>query len=184
MESNALLTVRTALEDYRQSGPAYATYPAWKVALSKRLLDSIMFTGEGMVAYLCRDGSVIVINDLGLPAHDEDIVIALYDLFIEWGFPREMFFTPLHAVMDWLDCDEEEAIAVADQLDLEDLSLLTRRDYDDWVAYAAAHVPAGHESLDDVVAEAHVLRLRRDAEAVDDDELPPPADDSDDEIPY
>lgn len=175
MASNALITVRAALEDYRQSGPAYASYPAWKVTLGKRLLDSIMFTGEGMIAYLCQDGSVILINDLGLPAHDAEVVVALYDLFIEWGFPREMFFTPLHAVMDWLDCDEEEAIAVADLLSMDDLSLLTRLDYEDWVAYAAGHIPAEYDSLDDVVAEARALRLRRDAETSDDE--PPPDDD-------
>lgn len=179
MMSDALLTVRAALDDYRVSGPVYAGYPAWKVELSKRLLDSIMFTGEGMIAYLCRDGRVILINELGVTVHDDEIIVALYDMFIEWGFPREMFFTPLHAVMDWLDCDEEEAIAVADQLEFEDLALLTRRDYDDWVAYAASHVPAGYESLEDVLAEARALRQRHDAEEADEDDRPP-----DDEIPF
>jgi hypothetical protein len=174
--TDGLVTVRAALDDYRRNGPAWAAFPPWKVTLAKRLMDSIMFTGDGMVAYLCGDGSVLIINDLGLSAHEDDILIALYDLFIEWGFPREMFFTPLHAVMDWLDCDEEEAIAVADQLDLEDLSLLTRRDYDDWVAYAAGHIPATCESLSAVIAEALALRERRDAEALD---APP-----DDEIPF
>ena len=174
-----LLTVRAALDEYRRTGPAYAQYPAWKVALAKRLMDSIMFTGEGMVAYLCHDGSVLTINDLGLSAHEDDIVLALYDLFIEWGFPREMFFTPLHAVMDWLDCDEDEAIAVADQLDLEDLSLLTRRDYDDWVTYAAGHIPQAYDTPDEVVAEACLLRERRDAEAAEN-----PSDDDENEIPF
>ena len=171
--TDSLLMVRAALDDYRRQGPAYATYPPWKVALAKRLIDSIMFTGDGIVAYLCHDGSVLLINDLGLSAHDEEIVVALYDLFIEWGFPREMFFTPLHAVMNWLDCDEEEAMAVADQLDLEDLALLTRHDYDDWVAYAATHIPTEYETVTEVIVEGIALRERHDHELPDaDDEIP------------
>lgn len=172
---DGLTHVRAALDDYRLAGPAYAEYPAWKVGLAKRLIDSIMFTGEGMAAYLCSDGSVLLTNELGLAVHDEEVVLPLYELFIEWGFPREVFYTPLHAVMEWLDCDEEEAIAVTEQLDLEDLALLTRLDYDDWVAYAAGHIPAEFIGVMDVVRAGQAVRDQHEYEAGADEEEPPDA---------
>ncbi|HYO88726.1 MAG TPA: hypothetical protein VER79_08755, partial [Candidatus Limnocylindrales bacterium] len=162
--SDDLIQVRAALENLRLAGPVTVELLAWKVDLAKRLIDSIMFAGEGMAAYLCRDGSVLTISDLGLAVHEDVILVPLYQLFIEWGFPREVFYTPLYHVMEWLDCDEDDAIAIADQLDLDELTLLTRHDYDDWVAYAAGHIPAACDSLADVLALAVALRDREEVE--------------------
>ncbi len=173
--SDDLIQVRAALATLRLAGPTYVDYAAWKVELAKRLIDSIMFASDSMAAYLCRDGSVLTINDLGLAVHEDAILVPLYELFIDWGFPREVFYTPLYHVMEWLDCDEDDAIAIADQLDLEELTMLTRHDYDDWVAYAAGHVPAICAELDDVLSLALALHDRQeiegDADAADVDLL-------------
>jgi hypothetical protein len=167
-----LLQVRAALENLRLTGPVTSDIPAWRLALAQRLIDSIMFTGESMAAYLCRDGGVITINDLGLTVHEVDILVPLYELFIDWGFPAEVFFTPLVHIMQWLDCDEDDAIAIADQLDLDELTRLARHDYDDWVAYAAAHIPSDCAELADVLILGTILRDRRLLEDRDDASAP------------
>jgi hypothetical protein len=167
-----LLQVRAALQSLRLAGPATTDIPAWRLALAQRLIDSIMFTGDSMAAYLCRDGSVLTINDLGLTVHEEDILVPLYELFIDWGFPAEVFYTPLVHIMQWLDCDEDDAITIADQLDVDELTMLARHDYDDWVAYAAAHIPSDCAELTDVLILGAILHDRKLLESRDDADEP------------
>lgn len=172
--SDDLIQVRAALENLRRAGSAIAAIPAWKLALARQLIDSIMFASDSMGAYLCKDGSVLTINDLGLAVHEEEILVPLYELFIDWGFPSEVFYTPLVHIMEWLGCDEDDALAIAGQLDLDELTGLARYDYEDWVGYAAEHIPADCASLDDVLNLAAALHDSQRVEGPDSDDASAP----------